>query len=281
MELLEINYGGGVSNKALIFPAKNKNCKNLYIVLPAMGVRASYYSVFAEELTVLGTVITVDWRGHGYSSEIPSWKNDFGYETLVNDVGVVLSCSKDKFPKLEIILVGHSLGGQISSLFVSRFPNHCNKLILIASGSIYYKGWNKGDALKLKVAGITFGFISDLIGYFPGNLIGFARREAKTLIKDWSRNVMTGKYKLINSDFDYDAAMKSAKPKILALSFEADHLASQKSVDNLLNKFSASCEKIGYHLVGEDVGIFDLNHFNWVKSPKGIIKIIIEWNDSL
>ena len=278
MELIEISYRDTTTNKISVFRASNPN-NIICICLPAMGVRASYYKTFASELALSGhTVITADWRGQGYSSQTASFKIDFGYEHYVTDLDDIVRFCQQKFTNKKIVLVGHSLGGQIQSLYTSRFPQNCNGLVLIASNLVYYKGWGKKMARKIKIAGTFFYPLSRLLGYFPGHIIGFGGREARMVMKDWTYNLKTGSYKLTNSTFDYDNALKEAQPNILCISFDNDHLiAPKQAVINLLNKFSDAANKEHLHFKADQIGIPNLNHFSWAKQPTPIVRLINDW----
>jgi len=278
MEQIEINYRDKTTNRVSVFEPDNPN-STICICLPAMGVRASYYKTFANELAIAGnTVITSDWRGHGHSSKSASFKTDFGYEHYVTDLDDIVHFCQQKFPNRKIVLVGHSLGGQIQSLYISRFPQNCNQLILIAANSVYYNGWDKKTSRKIKMAGMFFYPLSRLLGYFPGRAIGFGGREARTVMKDWTHNLKTGSYKLTTSIFDYDSALKKASPNILCISFENDKfIAPKQSVINLLNKFSDTAKKEHLHFTADEIGIPNLNHFNWAKQPTPLVSIINEW----
>jgi len=278
MELIEITYRDKTTNKVSVFNASNSN-NIICICLPAMGVRASYYKIFADELALSGnTVITADWRGQGFSSQTASFKTDFGYEHYVTDLDDLVQFCQQKFSNKKIVLVGHSLGGQMESLYVSRFPQNCNAIVLIAASSVYHRGWEGKLARKIKIAGTFFYPLSQLLGYFPGRIIGFGGREARTVMKDWTHNLKTGNYKLTNSTFDYDQALKKAKPNILCISFDNDHLVAPKqAVINLLNKFNDTANKEHLHFTADEIGIPNLNHFSWAKQPIPIARLINEW----
>ena len=278
MEQIEITYRDKTTNSVSVFETDHPN-NTMCICLPAMGVRASYYKTFASELAMTGnTVVTSDWRGNGNSSQTASFKTDFGYEHYVTDLDDIVHFCQQKFPNKKIVLVGHSLGGQIQSLYISRFPKNCNQLVLIAANSVYYKGWDKKTSRKIKMAGMFFYPLSRLFGYFPGRIIGFGGREARTVMKDWTHNLKTGNYNLTASIFDYESALKEARPNILCISFEKDNLIAPKmAVINLLNKFSDAASKEHLHFTEDQIGIPNLNHFNWAKQPTPLVRIINEW----
>lgn len=277
MEIREIQYNDNAENRITVFSSKTSDAATL-ICLPAMGMRAKYYELFANSLCEKGfNVITADWRGLGHSSIRASRNTDFGYKEFIQDLGQLIEFSNNWFPNTKKIIVGHSLGGQIGSLFAARFPDLINGLILITSCSVYYKGWSKWTALKLRFAGTIFHPISIIIGYFPGNKIGFAGKEARTVIRDWSYNARNGNYKLTDSDFDYEKALKRLNKPVMSISIENDYLASRKAVENLYNKFSPESDISHLHLTSEETGISPLNHFAWAKKPEYFSGITEKW----
>ena len=107
-----------------------KNEKNIdndetevYVIHPALGTPAGYYHFLAEEIskTKGNHVVVFEIRGNGTSSEIASSSKDWGYYTLIeNDFEIHVPFVLEIFKKNPIVLVGHSLGGQVGSLYVSK-----------------------------------------------------------------------------------------------------------------------------------------------------------------
>jgi len=237
MKEIEIEYNDGATNTASVFYSLKETDYTL-ICLPAMGVRVSFYHVFAKELSQRGfNVITIDWRGKGLSSVRPSRKEDFGFERLIEDLNRLFTEIEIWFPHSKKIIIGHSLGGQIGSLFSACFPKQIDKLILITSGSVYYKGWKGYKKQGLKIAGQLFSPISSTLGYFPNSLIGFGGKEAKCFMKDLSCNVLTGEYRLTGSNVDYEKAMSKMSKNVLSISIKNDFYISAESEEYLISKF--------------------------------------------
>lgn len=277
MEKREIHYSDKSINRVTIFQRK-ESCRITLICLPAMGVRASFYELFALKLSEQGfNAITADWRGHGHSSVRPSRRIDFGYEDIIRDLKELIEQTDLWFPNTKKILVGHSLGGQIASLFTSRYSNIIGGLILITSCSVYYKGWSKGIALKLRLAGIIFYPISRIVGHFPGDRIGFGGKEARTIMKDWCHNASYGKYKLANSEYDYELALNNLRAMVLSISIDDDNFASKDAVKNLHEKFNDESAILHLHLTSAETKISNLDHFNWAKKPDYFVQLIQNW----
>ena len=233
MQLEEIQYRDRVTNKISLFRSESEIGVTL-ICLPALGIRASYYEIFAKALASNGChVITADYRGHGHSSLRPSSKVDFGYQELIDDVDETVNRAKVFFPDTKIILVGHSLGGQIGSLYAAKYGKGVDALILVTACLVHYKGWKGWNRLKVLMAGIVFHPISKVFGYFPGNLLSFGGKEARQLMGDWSYNALYGKYKIANSNFDYESALQQTSMPILSMTIKGDWMASYEAAKNL------------------------------------------------
>ncbi len=273
----EIKYSDNTKNVLTVFSPK-EHSDVTFICLPAMGVRASFYDTFADSLSQLNyNVVTADWRGQGKSSVRASRSIDFGYEDIIGDIKETIDYADAWFPNTKKVIVGHSLGGQLGSLYASRYANRISGLVLITSCNVYYKGWEKGTAMKLRFAGNVFYPVSKVIGHFPGIKIGFGGKEARTVMKDWCNNALNGKYEISNSDFDYENALHKLSKPVLSISVENDTLATKRAVENLYKKFNASSTISHVHLNAGETGIAPLNHFSWAKEPAYFTNVVKNW----
>ena len=242
------------------------------IIMPALGVEAKYYKPLALALKNSGyIVVTTDLRGTGKSSINPKKKN-FGYHEMLNfDWPVILDKVNKHFPNNKIYLLGHSLGGQLACLYTSQHQQLISGLILAASCTVYYKAWKFPLNFGVLIGTQTARFLVKTLGYFPGKKIGFAGTEAKNVILDWAFNARTGKYKPLNSSANFEDDFKNIKLPVLAISFEADKLAPLNAVKRLTSKIKNATVK-NEHYEGDD-----LDHFNWVKENKFVLKAINNW----
>ena len=109
---VEIQSRDGILSKITIFRNTVEQAPVL-ILMPAMGVNASFYEPFADALVKQGlNVAMADLRGHGASNIRPGRNADFGYRELVlYDWRCVMAQVKMLFPQSLNIICGHSLGG--------------------------------------------------------------------------------------------------------------------------------------------------------------------------
>jgi len=249
----------------------------IILILPAMGVKASYYEPFANNLMAQGiSTMSVDLRGLGSYSIRPSNKVNFGYLEMITDLKVVVDTIKSKYPSREIFGLGHSLGGQIAALAQAKYTNLFSGLILTAANSVYYKTWSGKQRYFNRIGYSVFPLLSRLLGYFPGDKVGFGGKAAKTQVIDWAHVGRTGSYKVIGDDLDYEKALKQVKIPILAVYIEGDWLSPKAAIRHLYEKFSPDASVTNYTLTRAETGV-NLNHFNWVKHGDGIVKMIGGW----
>lgn len=270
-KLKSIVFTDGIKNQISFFNNTKADAPTL-LILPALGVKASYYDSFAQYLSENGYhVVSMDWRGLGHSSVRASRKINFGYKDFIQDIDEVITFIKKELPDApSITLVGHSLGGQLGCLYNLKFPNITRGMIAIAACSIHHTGWSGRDKLPIFMAGMLFNPIAAIVGHLPGKQLGFGGREFRGVINDWTLTLRTGKYIPKGDEFDYEAAMSSATFPILAISVENDFMAPHAAVENLLAKFPLSQKK---HLVIPNSNK-KLNHFRWTKIPETVFEII-------
>ena len=262
---------------SIVTTVKNASDTPVFLILPAMGVRAKFYQPLAKAFVENGiNCVISDLRGLGTSSIRPSSKVDFGYQEMIADLETVVAIVKEKFANRPIFILGHSLGGQVASLYLSKHSNTVNGLILVAASSVYYKGWAGFQKWKTLMGVRLFSGLSQLLGYFPGDKVGFGGKGAKTVLLDWSHLGLTGVFKLSGDTFDYEAALKRTTIPLFAAAIEGDTLAPKAAMRNLYQKFHPENPTTTYELTKEMVGK-PLNHFNWVKNNVPLVARIKEW----
>ncbi len=278
---IEFTSDDGVANKIVIAHKDDTlhadTNETLILCVPAMGVAAKQYSLLIEEFANCGmSAACFDLRGNGHSSLRASRKHNFGYAALVEfDLPAAITTIKRHYPDAKLVLLGHSLGGQASTLYLSHNQDITDDLILAASCSVYYRNWPSSYKWGLLFFSQFAWLISVLFGYFPGRRLGFGGREARGVMQDWAYNARTGNYKLANSRLSYHPFPSISNLNVLAINFDDDQLAPVKATDHLLSKISpASITKLS--MSGDDIGRTSANHFNWLRSPKNVAKNIVQ-----
>lgn len=280
-QVIEYRANDGARAATRVFRADNAAAP-VVICLPAMGVRGRYYVDFAQALSRAGLhAITSDLRGIDSSSVRASRACDFGYKEILDlDMPPLLGAVRERFPANTRLLLGHSLGGQLSALYLSAHPDAAAGVIMIAACNVHYKGWPSPMRWRVLGMAVLLRTLGAALGYVPAGRLGFAGNEARTVVVDWSNNCFTGRYIIANSNHDYERSLKQMAKPVLAISFESDNLAPPRSVDNFLGKLAAS-RVTTRHFSRDHPGLEKARHFDWAKRPQVVVETIRTWVDQI
>ncbi|PIS30012.1 MAG: alpha/beta hydrolase [Candidatus Marinimicrobia bacterium CG08_land_8_20_14_0_20_45_22] len=108
-----------------------KPAKAVVLVVHGLAEHSGRYEHVAEFLTKAGFAFeTFDLRGHGKSGGARIFVNSF--DDYLRDLDLIMSEVKRNYPDLPIFLLGHSMGGAITSLFTITRKSPIAGLILSA-----------------------------------------------------------------------------------------------------------------------------------------------------
>ncbi len=103
--------------------------RGVVLMVHGLGEHAGRYDHVANLLCHWGfEVCAYDQRGHGESTGLPGTLP--GKDALLDDLAEVLGDTRERYPKLPVILLGHSLGGLVASRFVSLKMSKVQGLVL-------------------------------------------------------------------------------------------------------------------------------------------------------
>ncbi len=66
------------------------------------------------------SVVAADHVGHGHSEGERALIHDFG--DVVSDLGEVVSVVQARYPRVPLVMIGHSMGGLITARFIQKWP---------------------------------------------------------------------------------------------------------------------------------------------------------------
>lgn len=268
---LDIETADSHRFKATLFRCESGNAPTL-IFLPALGTPARVYTRFGQSLTDHGINACIpDWRGIASSSLRAGRATDFGYYHLLEqDISGLIEALATTLPGSSIWLGGHSLGGQLALLACAAWSTEISGVVMIASGTVHLPCYPLKFRAGIRGVVTLAKLTNTLLGYFPGDRLGFGGREARGVMRDWAHVAHTGSYRVAGSSFDYEAALRRLSQPVLAINFSADHWSPSMAATSLLAKVPAA--KIT-HLQWrpEDTQGIALDHFLWAKHPELIV----------
>jgi predicted alpha/beta hydrolase len=260
------------------FFRSDKPARSVVVVLPAMAVGAGFYEPLAHALNNEGIdCVLSDWRGHGTSSLRASRRQNYDFHTLVNtDIHAVIEATRRRYPQLPLITLGHSLGGQLSLLYAATHAGKIDGTILVASGSVYFRAFPFPHDIKVLFATQLFSLLAKIVGYFPGNRLGFGGREARGVIADWAYQGRSGRYRLGRSVDDVESQLAALSLPVLGVSIENDMMAPPGALAHLTGKL-ANATVTRRHLKENPHYPTAADHLRWAREPGFVMSALLPW----
>lgn len=113
-----------------------------------------------------------------------------------------------------------------------------------------------------------------MLGYVPGDRLGFGGIEARTLMRDWAHNARTARYEPIDSDVDYEAALRELEVELLTVNIDGDEMAPPNAVDFMFEKVPhARGVRIEAKLSEHKPG----THVRWARDAGDVVRAISGW----
>jgi predicted alpha/beta hydrolase len=254
------------------------------LILPAMGTPARHYRAFARQLHAEGlNALTVDLRGQGESTPrvTDPLAGDHGYRTIVEQdlVAVIEAVRAELGPEPALYLLGHSLGGQLglihAALRTGPGVDGVDGVALVAAGSVWFRAYGPLRGPLLLLFELFAAATSTLLGRWPGVRLGFGGNQPKSVMRDWARQVRTGRYSAKGSTLDYEAALRTLALPVLAVTVEHDNLAPAPALDHLLAKVPGARVTRLHYSTQEAGGRLD--HFAWTRAGGALAKKVAAW----
>lgn len=241
--------------------------------IPALGVPAQKYDAFAEALAVAGIPCVLhEWRGLGSSSLRARRGVDWGYAELLQDLAAALATLD---PDVRWSIGGHSLGGQFAAMLAAQQPERCAGLVLVATGVPHTSSFSGRQRIGVNLFARALPALTTVVGYYPGDRLGFAGREAGQVMRDWAATVRSGRYLAYGGERPLDEALARFAKPVLGLRFTQDWLVPEASLDGLLVKLGDGEQTLETY---DDTKLgTTADHFRWMRRPEAIAARIAAW----
>ena len=240
------------------------------VLIPAaMGVRQQFYAAFAGFLAEHGmAVLTFDYRGMGESLPTEFAGSLRGFQADLNvwaerDYDTALQAARQWQPGLPLLVIGHSLGGQLAGLTPS---NHLiDGMLTVGCGTGY---WRYNAPQLRRYVWLLWYVLAPLYtavcGYFPGKKMRKVGNLPKGVIRQWTRWCKHRHYFVDESGAPMQTYHHQFRSPILCMSFTDDEMMGRRNIDSLHDHFSAAqIERL--YIKPSDVNARRIGHFGFFR----------------
>lgn len=282
VEVVPIQVPDGTTLPVRLIPARGPHRhpvtpdapRPVVVIVPGLAVPGEFYEYFGDRLAQRGFDVAIgELRGNGDSTHRPDADSAYGYHELASiDFPAMLQAVRTRFPDSTPYLLGHSMGGQLSVMYAARARGRIAGLILVASGTPYFRGYRGVLGPGMLVGTAAVAVASNLAGFWPGDMLGRRAygRQSKVLMSDWARLARTGRFVPVGADIDYEERISRLKFPVLSITIAGDDLAPQTSADHLLGKLLAA--QVTRWFQPEALG-----HNGWITNPDSTVDVVEKW----
>lgn len=272
---VEVTTKDGWRLKASLFePPGGKPVKSVIVILPAMGAHARPYRFMASYLAACGhAVITLDPRGHGQSLPHPKRGVDYGIDHfLKQDIPAILAFARQRFSGRSVALLGHSLGGHLAAMYMAENPGAADLLITLTTTHVSFK---KLD-FRILVLFLGFSLMARILGYVPGQYVGWGTPMARRQVLDWARWGLSDRFSGTDGR-DIEPFMAKLEKPLLSIGFTDDRrLAPPHGIDHF-NDLLKSCDLTRWSISPDDIGVEALGHFGHLRCGEKVWADMDRW----
>lgn len=264
----------GTMSPVYVFPPQRvvgKKPKPLVAIWPGFGMGARYFRPTAQELANRGYPVVIgELRGQGRSNAKATRRSRWGYhDTASQDYPITIRAAKEALDLPEdypTLLLVHSMGGQVGSLFLAR-PEAKELNVVgmmgVGAGSPYVEGFVGANRRRVAYGSLFMSAVSTLFGFWPAgrvDLPGYGR-QSDVHVREWTRFCHRNSLAhLRGQDMDYEARMKEVTVPILLTRFTDDEDCTLASAAWLAEKFNPDL----VHVEQINGG---LGHTRWARTP--------------
>jgi len=232
-----------------------------------MAVPSSFYSPLVEAFENAGWAARVLPR-RGFERDLPraSREHDWSYADEIADTQAALDAAREEHPDRPVLLLGHSLGGQLSGA-VQVGDRPADGLVLVGASLPHFKHYPAGG-VPIATMSVAVPLVTRLWGHLPKPWFGAP--GARTLMREWAAAVRTGRP-------PYAIKRRSTAPT-LAVHLAGDNYsvasAARLFEDALVEPAALTRWEYTRDLVPEGGST---HHVFWVKQPSPVVDRVVRW----
>ncbi|AHH19808.1 putative hydrolase, alpha/beta hydrolase family [Nocardia nova SH22a] len=240
----------------------------LVLIAPAMAIGSGYYRPLVAEFAARGWEAKAMTR-RGFETGRPRASRglDWAYDDEIDDIATEVANARADHPDRPIILLGHSLGGQLAAGHeLTRSP--VDGLVTVGGALPYHRTYPLSGPHLLVMGAVIVPLLTALFGYLPQP--AFGAPGARTMMREWARMVVTGR-----PPFPMESRIRTPS---LVIGLDHDAMAPARSIDSFATRIFEASAVTRWHYRDDDVPAGASNdHIGWVRTSAPIVDRIVTW----
>jgi predicted alpha/beta hydrolase len=139
--------------------------------------------------------------------------------------------------------------------------------------------WPAPHRLRARLTVHAISLAARLLPWYPGRLLGFGGNQPRRLMRDWSFNACSGRYRLEGSrrdEYALERELRAVQLPVLSLSMADDPVAPPGARDELLARLPGA-QITRLDLAHSAQGSAWQRHFSWARDPDAMARQVASW----
>ena len=239
----------------------------IVLIVAAMAVPSGFYRPLVTELESRGwEARALPTRGFERGAPIASRLDDWSYADEIQAIADAVAKARADDPERPVILLGHSLGAQLSAGHQLHHPP-ADGFVTVGASVPHFRSYPYGG-LPVLALGVTVPIATRLRGFLPRPFFGAP--GARTLMREWARFVRTGRP-------PFDVPHRITTPTFV-VQLQGDTYAVSRSnriFTSMMIEPSAVTRWVYTRDAAPPGG--STHHVRWVKTPGPVVDRMVDW----
>ncbi len=239
----------------------------LVLISSAMAVPSAFYRPVVAAFEDRGwDARALPHTGFERGGTVASRSSDWSYADEMARIADAVGAARAEEPDRPVILLGHSLGAQISAGHQLHHPP-ADGFVAIGASVPFFRSYPHAG-LPVLFLGLTVPVAARIRGFVPKPLFGGP--GARTLMREWARFVRTGK-----PPFPVPHLIETPS---LVIQLEGDTYSVDKANRLFVSSFLDSGVTTEWTYLRDDVPEGGTtHHVLWAKTPTPVVDKIVDW----
>lgn len=232
-----------------------------------MAVPSGFYRPLVAELQARGwEARALPTRGFERDEPIASRHHDWSYGDEIQAIADAVAKARADDPERPVILLGHSLGAQLSAGHQIHHPP-ADGFITVGASVPHFRSYPYGG-LGVLAMGLSVPVVTRLRGFLPKPFFGAP--GAQTLMREWARFVRSGRPPF--------AVPHRITTPTLVVQLQGDTYAVSGS-NKIFTAMMIEPESVTRWVYTKDAAPEGgtTHHVQWVKTPEVVVDKIVAW----